>query len=305
MFNIQRFCVEDGPGIRTTVFLKGCPLRCLWCHNPESQLPGPQMSYDRERCIKCGACFDACAKHAIAKGSHFPDPKLCAGCDDCAQACPNGSRQIIGLEIVVGELMDTIVRDRGFYEESGGGVTFSGGEPLAQSSFLLEALRACRRLGIHTAVDTSGYAKRREALAVARLADLVLYDLKHVDDLRHRELTGVSNRPILDNLRALATEPVEVWIRVPLVPGVNDDPVHLELLGGFLASLEKHYPVWLLPYHRLGSHKLGRLGMPDRQEYEEPSTGRIERCADSLRAFGLEVCVNGKIAGEPPAPQMK
>jgi len=294
VFNIQRFCVEDGPGIRTTVFLKGCPMRCLWCHNPESQLPGPQMSYDRERCLKCGACFEACDKHAIAKGSHFPDPKVCAGCDDCVDACPNGSRQIIGEEMSVDELVDAVLRDRGFYEESGGGVTFSGGEPLSQPEFLIASLGACRRLGIHTTLDTSGYGKTPDLLKAARLADLVLYDIKHVDDARHRELTGVSNRLIIGNLRALTREPIEVWIRLPLIPGLNDDEAHLRALGELLADLPRRYPVWLLPFHRLGSQKRERLGMAAGPEFAMPAPEHIESCAELLRTYGFDVHLNGR-----------
>lgn len=289
VFNIQRFCVEDGPGIRTSVFFKGCPLRCLWCHNPESQLPGPQFSYDHDRCLRCGSCFAACPQHAIDKFRPFPDPKICADCEKCVDACPNRSRQIIGRQISVEELLKEVARDLGFYEESGGGVTFTGGEPLVQPEFLTECLAALHSRGIHTSLDTCGHAKTEDLLKAASLCNLVLYDVKHADDERHRQLTGVSNRLILDNLHALSAESTEVWVRVPLIPGQNDDDQSLHALGEMLSKLPKRYPVWLLPYHSLGTHKRERLGMPATCEFETPDPARVEACAEVLRGHRLDV----------------
>ena len=289
VFNVQRFCVEDGPGIRTSVFLKGCPMRCLWCHNPESQLPGPQFSFDRERCLKCGSCFAACPQHGIDRFSPFPNPKVCTLCEQCVDACPNGSRQIIGQRTSVADLVESVVRDLGFFEESGGGVTFTGGEPLMQPDFLIECLTALRKRGAHTALDTCGYAKSEDLLQAAGLSDLVLYDVKHVNDKRHRKLTGVSNRVVLENLRLLAAESTAVWIRVPLIPGQNDDEQSLRALGEVLSDLPKRYPVWLLPYHWLGIQKRERLGMPEPLRFEPPTPAHVEECAELLRGFRLEV----------------
>lgn len=264
-------------------------MRCLWCHNPESQLPGRQFSFDHDRCLRCGACIEACPKHAITRHSPLPESKECDECDECVDACPNGSRQVIGKRLSVRALVETLQRDLGFYEESGGGVTFTGGEPLAQPEFLIEALTALRSHGVHTAIDTCGYAKSEQLIEAAHLCDLVLYDVKHVNDRRHRKLTGVSNRLIIENLRRLAGESTPVWIRVPLVPGENDDSESLRELGEMLSDLPKRYPVWLLPYHVLGLQKRERLGMPQATRFETPSPEHVERCAEVLRGYRLDV----------------
>ena len=213
IFNVQRFSVHDGPGIRTTVFLKGCPLRCAWCHNPESIRGEVELSVAESRCIHCGQCVPACptgrlrwlgeGSPAHASARALRKAPECTLCGSCVEVCPVEARQLVGRLQSVDELLAEVLEDRLFFDDSGGGVTFSGGEPLGQPEFLAAALDACRRHGLRTAVDTSGFCRQEDLLAVARRTDLFLYDLKHMDDERHRALTGVSNRRILDNLRAL------------------------------------------------------------------------------------------------------
>jgi len=269
IFNIQRFSVHDGPGIRTTVFLKGCPLRCTWCHNPESLRGEVELSVAESRCIHCGQCVAACPTGRLrVLGEDGPThwtPKAlgkapeCTLCGTCVEVCPVEARQLVGWRSSVDELLAEVLKDRLFFDDSGGGVTFSGGEPLGQPEFLAAALDACRHHGMRTAVDTSGFCRQEDLLAVARQSDLFLYDLKHMDEERHRELTGVSNRRILENLQALAAIHDGIWIRVPLIPGVNDDAENLDATARFVLSLPGVRRLHLLPYHRHGLAKRERL----------------------------------------------
>jgi pyruvate formate lyase activating enzyme len=294
IFHIERFAVHDGPGIRTTVFLKGCPMRCWWCHSPESQSTVPEPFLRGDRCIHCGTCLDACEQGAVAEidGEVTTLRARCAVCGECARACPSGAREIVGREVTVEDLLADVARDTAFFDRSGGGVTFSGGEPLMQAGFLDEAIRGCRRLGIHTAVETAGYAPW-PAVEVAATADLVLFDLKFRDEARHWHYTGVSNRPILENLVRLAAAIDAVRVRIPLVPGVNDDEAELDGMGGFLATTSIR-EVDLLPYHTAGLAKYRRLGrdapLPD---VAAPSPEALEAACRRLQGFGLSVHVGG------------
>jgi pyruvate formate lyase activating enzyme len=291
-FDIQRYSIHDGPGIRTTVFLKGCPLACPWCHNPESRDRAPEIRILAARCIDCHACTAACPL-GLAEPARPPDPERCLRCGRCAHACPTGARELLGRRLTVAEVMTTVERDRPFYEESGGGVTFSGGEPLAQPGFLLACLAAARDRGIHATVDTSGFAPRETILRVAAMTDLFLYDLKVLDPERHERLIGVPLAPILDNLVALDATGAAIWLRVPLVPGVNDDDRALDALIAFVAPLRTRR-LHLLPFHRLGSDKLGRIGREDPMAGMPPSDpATVERIAARLREHGLEVRVGG------------
>jgi len=284
VFNIQRFSTQDGPGLRSTVFMKGCPLSCLWCHNPESQAPQAQIQRLETRCMACGHC--SVEDLAGRSGRIMVETDL--------EACPTGALRKLGQDLEPAELVRQLLRDRIFFDESGGGVTFSGGEPLMQTPFLLEALERLRAEGVHTALDTCGFAPWNALRQAAELAPLVLYDLKLMDDARHREATGQSNRTILDNLRALAGVHREIRVRVPIIPGVNDDEANLEATARFLASLAGVRQVDLLPYHRTGEAKFARMGLTYALAgLQSPTPQRMEALAAVFRARGLATTIGG------------
>jgi pyruvate formate lyase activating enzyme len=300
VFNIQRYSIHDGPGIRTTVFLKGCPLDCWWCHNPESQSGEPEIVAIEGRCIRCGECRKACpqegraARGDPAASKEPPRDFRCIRCGACVAACPTGARQMVGRRMTVAEVVAEVLKDRVFYEESGGGVTISGGEPLMQPRFLVGLLASCRTQGIHTAVDTCGYAPPADLLAAAPLADLFLYDLKLMDDAGHRRYTGASNATVLDNLRALGRVHDRIWIRVPIIPGVNDDAENLEAAARLAASIPGVRQVNLLPYHEAGAYKSPRLGKPYRLGVAAPAApASMNEAAARFRAAGLNVMIGG------------
>ena len=296
VFNIQKYSVQDGPGIRTTVFLKGCPLCCQWCHNPEGISPRPEIAVIANRCIACGECRAACpfGEEMAGHGPLPPRHEQCSLCAACVDACPTGARQMIGRAMTVAEVVAEARKDAVFYEESGGGVTFSGGEPLLQPKFLLAALAALRGAGIRTALDTTGYGCTEHLLAAARLSDLVLYDLKAFDDARHRALTGVSNRSILSNLQALDGIRPHLWIRLPVVPGFNDDPDDLDRIAAFVAGLRSVRLVNLLPFHRSGLHKYERLGQAHGlDDVAAPSAQLMERASNVFRDRKLPTKIGG------------
>ena len=267
IFNIQRFSIHDGPGIRTTVFFKGCNLRCLWCHNPEALQREPQIEFYPEKCIACGACVVACPEEAqiLLDGPDSTTRRvylrdLCRQCFLCTQECFSGALLKTGREMDTAQVMAEIERDREYYRFSSGGVTFSGGEPLLQKDFLISLLEACRERGIHRAVDTAGNVAWEILAEVAPLADLVLYDIKGFDEQTHRRATGASNRRILENLRRLSAAGSEIWVRIPVIPGVNDSPDEISAIAAFLAPLEGVRQVELLAFHTLGSEKYPSLG---------------------------------------------
>ncbi len=280
VFDVQRFSLHDGPGIRTVVFLKGCPLRCDWCANPESQRAEPEIAWFVGQCALCGRCAETCPREAIRvdEGRVLTDRRLCTACGECAAACARGARRLMGRDVAVAEVMAEVRRDAVFYRRSGGGVTFSGGEPLAQPEFLLECLRRCRRWGYHTAVETCGQARWEDLRAAAESTDLFLYDLKHLDSARHRELTGQGNEMVLRNLEQLLGLGAAVTVRVPVVPGANDDRESLSALAGFVARHRGIRKVELLPYHPLGLHKYEALDVAW-SEVEKPDPASIEAMA--------------------------
>ena len=296
VFNLQRCSIHDGPGIRTTVFLKGCPLSCAWCHNPEGIDQRPELMLNADRCLTCGACIDACP---VAEGGAGPvsgswDGTACLRCGSCVEVCPAEARELAGRSYGVDELADLVERDRPFFESSGGGVTFSGGEPLGQPRFLTACLQACRERGLRTAVDTCGLAPREQMLEVARLTDLVLFDLKHVDSDIHLNYTGADNRLILDNLKSLSAGETEIWVRVPLIPGVNDEAAHLDAIGLFLAALPRRHRVFLLPYHPIAESKTARLGGTRTfTPYVAPDAEALGAARSRLQVFGLDVVTGG------------
>lgn len=293
VFWIERFAIHDGPGIRVAVFLKGCPLSCAWCHSPESQSARPELLIKTERCLVCGTCAPLCAHDAITwTGSQYEtDRSRCRLCPDCADACPSGARSIAGQTWSVPELIAQVEKDRVFLHESGGGVTFSGGEPLMQPDFLGEAIDACRAAGIHTAVETSGFGSRR-AIDAARRADLLLFDLKLLDDDRHRKYTGVSNRIILRNFAYVASRHAAVRVRMPVIPGVNDDARNVEAIAA-LAVANGVTRIDLLPYHTAGLAKYERLGRHYPLHGVVPSPDGIGPARQRFERLGLNVCVGG------------
>jgi pyruvate formate lyase activating enzyme len=294
VFNIMRFALHDGPGIRTTVFLKGCPLSCWWCHNPESLRPAPEIVYFPERCRLCGDCIPACPAGAIElRGRTLLRSQACRSCGACVEACLAGARELAGRRMTVSEVLREVERDAVFFDESGGGVTLSGGEPLAQPWFAEPLLAGCRERRIHTTLDTCGFAPRSDFLRVAARADLVLFDLKLTDPDRHLKYTGVSNQVILENLEALSRTGRALVVRVPVIPGVNDDDEEVERLAGLLSDRGIRR-VDLLPYHRIGADKYRRFGLSYRMaELEPPSPACMARIAEKLARAGLDVRQGG------------
>ncbi len=296
VFDIKRYAIHDGPGIRTTVFFKGCPLQCRWCHNPESRQGVPQAALRINRCIRCGQCVQLCRQHAVSLDGGLPrtDPEKCTLCGECIEPCPGGAREIIGLKKTAAEVMAEIEKDTLFYDQSGGGATFSGGEPLAQPGFLLSLLDQCRAAGIHTAVDTCCYAQADIIDAVAEKADLFLCDIKHINSEKHRQFTGVENTLILDNIRRLCETGSRVIIRIPVIPGVNDDAENIAATGGFAASLPGVERIDILPYNRGGNEKARRFGTTiDLMQAETPSDQEMNSIADHLAGYGLRVKIGG------------
>jgi glycyl-radical enzyme activating protein len=262
VLDIQRFALNDGPGIRTTVFLKGCPLRCVWCHNPESQPFRPQLSFVPERCTHCLDCVPACTRGALLTVNErlVVNHGACDGCGECVDMCTEEALAVLGMEMTVAEVLAQVSKDRDYYAYSGGGLTLSGGEPLAQPSFSAALLREAHRHGIHTCLDTSGLTSRNRLDEVMPVTDLFLFDYKATDPDLHRVLTGVSNEPVLKNLEYLHEAGASIIIRCPLIPGVNDDDRHLAAIAELDRRLPNLRAIHLMAYHNTGREKAGRLG---------------------------------------------
>ncbi len=304
VFNIARFSLHDGPGIRTVVFLKGCPLSCAWCHNPEGMSARPEVFFRPDTCLACGRCAAACprvAAAAAATTAPFPDEACPPGCQACADACRVGAREALGTSWDLPKLLDLVLSDRAFYEASGGGVTLSGGEPLAQAPFATAFLEACGQAGLHRAVETSGFAPERVFLDLAEQTDLLLFDIKLMDPAAHKAWTGVGNALILNNLRvavraAEKTDPLaagkEIRIRRPLVPGVNDGEGETRALANL--ALELGLGVDLLPYHADAEDKYLKRRKPYRLAgLAAPETGSVDECAKLLSGLGVQVRIGG------------
>ena len=296
VFDIKRFSIHDGPGIRTTVFLKGCPLRCAWCHNPESQRPEPQVMLRPSRCIVCGECVDQCPQGAIQWNGQGPitDRALCIACGTCTAYCAGEARELIGEEKSTAEVLAVIKRDLAFFDESGGGVTFSGGEPLNQQPFLLALLQGCKALEIHTAVDTCGATSWAALERIRPFVDLFLYDIKLLDDGRHRQATGSSNSVILDNLRRLAEAGARIQLRMAIIPGVNDDEENLRQTAEFAAGLPGVRGISLLPFHNSAREKYANLSLDYVLDgVQSPDEERMLEIGRIMAGYGLEVSLGG------------
>jgi pyruvate formate lyase activating enzyme len=290
VFNIQRFATADGPGIRTSVFLKGCPLTCPWCHNPEGLAPRPEVLRDAGRCMACDACLAVCPTGAVSDAD-----RRCLACGACAEACPTGARRSVGEELSVEALLAEVIRDRLYFDRSGGGVTFTGGEPLAQPRFLEACLEALGRERIHRVVDTSGAAPADVMRRVARLADLVLFDVKLLDPERHRTIIGAPLQPILDNLGIVAEAGTPLWLRIPVIPGVSDDPERMTGIRELARELGTVERICLLPFHDMGHDKGRRLGVgPAGDDGRDPVDPRAMRdLVADLGATGVPVHIGG------------
>ena len=296
IFDIKKYAIHDGPGIRTTVFLKGCPLSCPWCHNPEGLSIKPQVVYNREKCIGCGECVAACPENALSLSTRGVETDFarCRHHGTCVLICPAEARESAGETISVENLVNIIAKDVPFYDESGGGVTFSGGEPLFQPEFLMAVLDACAILHIHRAVDTTGYTDSDTITAVAERSDLFLFDLKLMDPEKHKCYTGVSNRKILANLERIAGMDLDIIIRMPLLPGINDDDENIDKTGRFIAALPGVRKIDILPYHDFQKTKYSKFAIPYRaEEIASPTNQEVAAVVERLEDFGLDVTIGG------------
>ena len=295
VFNIQKFSVHDGPGIRTTVFFKGCPLKCMWCHNPESQNSKIEMLYDADKCNLCMNCVNVCTKNAIKIENNKlkTDMSLCNFCGECTVYCLNKAREIAGEKYSVDEVMKQVMKDKVFYKQSNGGVTVSGGEPLINIDFVEELLMKLKSENIHTAVDTSGYVYFESLERAAKYTDLFLYDLKIMDDEMHKKCTGSSNKIIIENLIKLSKIHKNISIRLPLIEGINADINHIKRV---LELIENLYikKIYLLPYHNIAAHKYKKLGL----EYEDEKMSKpSDEKMNSFKAMFEEKGFVTKIGG--------
>jgi pyruvate formate lyase activating enzyme len=269
IFDIQRYSLHDGPGIRTLVFMKGCPLRCLWCSNPESQNFEKEVGHIQKNCVLCGACAGLCRYDAIIPGNFAIDRAKCVNCGACVRACNVNAKRLIGEDISLFKLVEAVEKDRLFYINSGGGVTVGGGEPLAQADFVAAILQACQDVRINTAMETCGFAQWEELNKTLAYIDILLYDLKHIDDEKHKRLTGVGNTLILDNARKAGNR-VKSLFRIPLIPGLNDDDENLQQSFAFIRNIKMAVGVEILPYHNLGKGKYDWLSKQYALKNSEP-----------------------------------
>jgi pyruvate formate lyase activating enzyme len=312
IFDMKRYSINDGPGIRITIFMKGCPLKCAWCHNPESQLPEVQKLYTASKCIGAQDCIEVCPNDALTLTPEgiVTDGEKCTLCGKCAEACPSKAIEMSGKLYGVEDLMQIIERERVHIEHSDGGVTFSGGEPLMHSEFLIEMLKACGEKGLHRAVDTCGFASTETLLEVAKHTDLFLFDLKLVDPIQHKKWTGVDNRLILKNLKVLAESGAKINIRIPLIKNVNTGIEEVTKMAEFVSELpsinrglvptirdakpKQKMIVNLLPYHNIASGKYKKLDMfYDSAAMDEPTSEDLKTAAEIFGKYGIEVEIGG------------
>lgn len=297
IFDIKTFAINDGPGIRLTVFFKGCNLNCQWCHNPESMSPKVQKMYNAKKCIGAVKCIENCPNNALelTENGIITNYDVCNLCGKCAEVCPTKAFEMLGSEIPISELMKKIDNEAIFFDQSGGGVTFSGGEPLMHSDYLLAALKECGKRMYHRVVDTTAFANQEVLLEVAKHTELFLIDLKVMDTQKHKEFTGVSNEKILSNITELAKTNCELIFRIPLIKAVNTSRENIEETAKFMNSLEGNRNIVnLLPYHNIAENKHSRLGVPDNFiEFETPSKYEIEEIVSILKNYGIDATIGG------------
>ena len=299
IFDIKRYAINDGPGIRTTIFLKGCPLRCVWCHNPESWTPQAQVLYKKTKCIGCQTCVSVCPQKLLRlTPDGIKTERACTACKLCTEECPTTALEMCGKSWTMEALMAEIEKERAVMEDSGGGVTLCGGEPLMHADYTLELLKELGRRGLHRTVDTSLYASQEVVAEVAKACELILADLKIMDPDKHRLYTGVSNDLILQNIRYLADNGHPFLIRIPLIEGINADEQNMAATGRFLASLRTTVTVHLLAYHDVGKDKHRRMMPPtvyNPQNYpmSSPTDETLDRCCRQIEAYGLKVVIGG------------
>jgi pyruvate formate lyase activating enzyme len=294
VLNIEKFAIHDGPGIRSVVFMKGCPLRCLWCSTVDGQLMSPEMEYFAQRCIKCKACIEACPTKAISVSDMdeiITDRRYCDNCGKCAEVCPTGARQIVGEEMTVEQVLAEVEKDTLFYSNSGGGITLSGGEPTMQPEFSLEILKGCKDRGIHTAIETCGYVKWDILDEILKYLDLVYMDIKHMSPVEHKKLTIKGNRLILENAQRITTKYPDkpLILRIPLIPGYNDSEENITSTARFTHQLKGDHKIELLPYHKLGVPRYRALckdyPLPD---LEPPSEEHLHALEELTKSCGVQ-----------------
>jgi pyruvate formate lyase activating enzyme len=288
VFNIQRYSIHDGPGIRTTVFFKGCPLKCLWCHNPESQNFNKELVQYKDRCINCGYCIKACKMDAIENKEN------CILCENCCEECPTNSRVMLGKEMTINEILQEVEKDRAFYDQSKGGVTLSGGEPLSQGEFLLSLVKELKMKSFHITIDTSGYAPWENIEELLPYVDLFLYDLKIVNEEKHKFYTGVSNKIIIDNLRKLAKTGTDIYIRIPIIPTINDGDEDIKDFLQILKEIGGFEHINFLPYHNISTEKYNRLNLEYKiADIKEPSSESMKKIKNIFENHGFKVKIGG------------
>ena len=299
IFDIQRFCIHDGPGIRTTVFVKGCPLRCQWCHNPESQKREPSLAYYDGKCIACGACVNICELkcHTLEvddlpqiRHNHGIDREKCIKCGICAKACSTDALELLGRQTSVDDVMSEVLRDKAFYGNSGGGITVSGGEPLMQSEFLLALLKSAKEQGIHTCIETCGFAAAETVKSIVPYTDLFLYDIKETDSERHKELTGVPLDVIISNLKLIDGLGAKTVLRCPLIPEKNLRNEHLEGIARLVLELKNVTEINIMAYHTLGSSKYEALSLVDEMKGIPAMTDEQKKeCIEKISVYITEL----------------
>ncbi|MBR3954865.1 MAG: glycyl-radical enzyme activating protein [Clostridia bacterium] len=293
IFNIQKFCIHDGDGVRTCVFLKGCPLRCIWCHNPESLDVTPSLSFNKLKCSSCGRCLAVCPARTIENGILKVEREKCMRCGKCAEVCLGDANEIYGHEMTATEVMDEVMKDKMFYDTSGGGLTVTGGEPSYQADFTLELLRLSKNAGITFAIETCGTGTRDFYEKSADLGTTFLYDIKCIDPVRHREFTGADNTRIMSNLRYLMDRGADIIIRLPLVPDCNDSDEDIAMLAAFLNKNKGRYRyAEIMPYHTLGIGKSEKIGATVTYSHDNASDAEISRWCSLFTSRGIDIRVS-------------